>query len=320
MVKCKKIKKKALYGLIIIITIIGLGLFYSLKLYKEYKYKQTYEYKLIEHGYSLENAKNLLNYFKNDEKINDILKLPRNEEILKLIKEKYYIHKNLIRYLEYIDKNKKTSIKDIIAIVNVNRDYEYYEHDLDSNTNDNNLLIVNKYYNLKEDFEPNNLVTISSKYAYANNQITKEANDAYVSMWNAAFKENHKLIVNSSYRDYQEQDDVYKSIKLSKGEREADKVAARPGYSEHQSGLAIDVFEINNQLTGTFKDSPAYTWLKENAYEYGFIERYPEDKEYLTGYSFESWHWRYVGIDAAKIIQEEDITFDEYYAFYIDNK
>lgn len=319
MKKRKKLKKKVLYTGCIFILLIGIGTIFGIKTYKEYKYKQTYEYKLTEHGYTLENAKQLLNYYE-DKEIEQILAMPRNETILELIKEKYYIHKNLDRYLAYYEKNKETSFKDIIAIVNVNRDYDYYDHDIDSDIEKSNLLIVNKYYTLSENYEPENLVTISNQYAYANNKITAETNDAYVSMWNAAKEAGYKLIVNSSYRDYQEQDDVYKSIKMSKGEREADKVAARPGHSEHQTGLAIDVFEINNQLTGTFKDSEAYTWLKENAYLYGFIERYPENKEYLTGYSFESWHWRYVGTEVAKIIHEEDITFDEYYAYYIENQ
>ncbi len=320
MAKRKKLKKNVLYYSLGIIILLVLAIIFGTKTYKEYKYKQTYEYKLIEHGYSLENAKELLNYYKDNKQIESILNIPRNEAILKLIQEKYYIHKNLERYLSYLEKNKNKSLNDIIAIVNVNRDYEFYENDISTNSSDDTLLIVNKYYKLDENFEPNNLVTINNNYAYENNKITKDANDAYVSMWNAAKNDGYKLIVNSSYRDYKEQEDVYNNIKMYKGEREADKVAARPGHSEHQTGLAIDVFEINNQLTGTFKNSPAYTWLKENAHIYGYIERYPEEKEYLTGYSFESWHWRYVGLEAAKIIHEDNITYDEYYAYYIENK
>lgn len=319
MAKRRKLKKKVLQIGCLVIVLLVIGTIFGIKKYEEYKYKKTYEYKLTEHGYSLENAKKLLNYYE-DKEIENILSLEKNDYILDLVQEKYYIHKNLERYLNYIKSNKETSTADVIAIVNVNRDYEYYEHDINSNTSMSNLLIVNKYYTLSENYEPENIVPISNRYAYANNKITKEANDAYVSMWNAAKDAGYKLIVNSSYRNYKEQEDVYESIKISKGEREADKVAARPGHSEHQTGLAIDVFEINNQLTGTFKDSPAYTWLKENAHFYGFIERYPEDKEYLTGYSFESWHWRYVGTEAAKIIHDENITFDEYYAFYIEKQ
>lgn len=320
MAKRKKLKKKVIYIGLILIIIILFATIFGIKTYKEYMYKKTYEYKLIEHGYSLEDAKKILKHYKKNNEIEDILELPRNESILDFVKQKYYIHKNLERYLTYLKENEDTDLKDIVAIVNVNRDYEYYEHNIDSNTSNKILLNVNKYYTLSEDYVPDNLVSISNKYAYANNSIIEEANDAYVSMWNAAKEDGYTLIVNSSYRDYKDQEDVYESIKISKGEREADKVAARPGHSEHQTGLAIDVFEINNQLTGTFKDSPVYTWLKENAHTYGYIERYPENKEYLTGYSFESWHWRYVGTEAAKIIYDENITYDEYYAYYIENK
>lgn len=318
MVKRKKLKKKVIYTSLIIIILLSLSIIFGIKKYEEYQYKQTYEYKLIEHGYTLKTAQELLKYYKAT-KIETLLTIPANDIIIDLVQEKYYIHKNLERYLAYQEQNKDTNFTDIVAIVNVNRDYDYYEHDITTNIDDNELLLVNKYYTLNQDYEPDNLVNISSQYAYANNKITEEANDAYVSMWHAAKEAGYQLIVNSSYRNYKDQEDVYESFKMSKGEREADKVAARPGHSEHQTGLAIDVFEINNQLTGTFKNSPAYTWLKENAYKYGYIERYPENKEYLTGYSFESWHWRYVGVKAATTIHNENITYDEYYAYYYDN-
>lgn len=315
-----KLKKKVIHiGIIIIITAF-VGTFFALKFYKEYTYKQTYEYKLIEHGYSLEEAQKLISFYQKDSELNQILEMRKNTYILELIQEKYYIHKNLERYLAYSEKNKDTEKKDIVAIVNVNRDYEHYENIKEANPEQGILLNVNKYYKLNEEFEPENLTNINLQYAYSGNKITKEANDAYISMWNAANKEEIRLIVNSSYRNYASQETVYNNIKASSGTKGTDKVAARPGHSEHQTGLAIDVFEISNQSTSTFKESNAYLWLKENAYKYGFIERYPEEKEYLTGYSFESWHWRYVGEDAAKIIHEEDITFDEYYAFYIENQ
>lgn len=315
-----KLKKKVIYRGIIVLLILIVGSIVGLNFYNDYQYKQTYEYKLIEHGYSLEEAKSLVDYYKENEILDSLLTREKNTTILELIKEKYYIHKYLDRYLAYAEKNKETSIKDVVAIVNVNRDYDFYEHDIDTDIEKGILINVNKYYTLPENFEPIEISDISIRYSYAGNKMTKEANDAYVSMWNAAKAEGFTLIVNSSYRDFASQERVYNNIKASSGGKEADKVAARPGHSEHQTGLAIDVFEIGNQTTSTFKDSPAYTWLKDNAHLFGFIERYPEDKEYLTGYSFESWHWRYVGEEVAKIIHDENITFDEYYAYYIENQ
>ncbi len=315
-----KLKKKVLHIGIVAITILLIGSFLGIKSYKEFRYKQSYEYKLIEHGYSLEDAQTLLKFYKQESDLNHLLEIDKNTLILEFIKEKYFIHKNLDRYLTYAKKNKDTSNKDIVALVNVNRDYDFYEEIIESDSSKGNLVNVNKYYTLSENFEPENIKKISVQYSYAGNSITEEANDAYISMWKAAYQEGYKLIVNSSYRSYQSQEEVYNNIKNAKGTKEADKVAARPGHSEHQTGLAIDVFEINNQSTSTFKDSPAYTWLKENAYKFGFIERYPEEKEYLTGYSFEAWHWRYVGEEVAKVIHQENITFDEYYAYYIENQ
>lgn len=315
-----KLKKKVMYRGIVVLIILIVGSILGLNFYNDYQYRQTYEYKLIEHGYTLEEAKKLVDFYKEDEILNSILLREKNTTIVELIQEKYYIHKNLERYLKYKDKNKDTTIKDVIAIVNVNRDYEFYEQDIPTDTSLGILINVNKYYTLPNDFEPIDISDISIRYSYNGNKMTKEANDAYVSMWNSAKNEGLTLIVNSSYRDLATQERVYNNIKASSGMKEADKVAARPGHSEHQTGLAIDVFEVGNQATSTFKDSPAYTWLKNNAHLYGFIERYPEDKEYLTGYSFESWHWRYVGIEVATKMYEENITFDEYYAYYIENQ
>ncbi len=318
MKKRLRLKKKVLYiGIVSIVLIVG-GIILGVKVYNDYQYKKTYEYKLISHGYELEDAKEIVSFYNNSQDIEHILEIPKDNIILDLIKEKYYINNNLDRYLAYYSDNKDTSFSDIVAIVNVNRDYEDYEYDIESDISLGSALIVNKYYVLNSSYEPDSLTKISLRYSYDGNYITEEANDAYVDMWNAAKNDNLTLIVNSSYRSYESQERVYNNIKNSSGAKEADKVAARPGHSEHQTGLAIDIFELSNQSTSTFKDSSAYTWLLENAYKYGFILRYPEDKEYLTGYSFEAWHWRYVGVDIATIMHEEDITFDEYYAYYIE--
>ena len=137
-------------------------------------------------------------------------------------------------------------------------------------------------------------------------------------MFNDAKKENITLIINSSYRSYKEQEEVYNMYLTNKGEEYADKYAARPGHSEHQTGLAIDLttYGANGE---TFDQTDAFKWLENNAYKYGFILRYPKDKENITGYNYESWHYRYVGVETATKLKEENITYDEYYAYYIEN-
>ena len=243
----------------------------------------------------------------------------KNEHLIPLIQEKYYLNKNLEKYLAYLEENKDTSASDVVTLVNVHRDSNYYENRIPADVDKGILMNVNKYYYLSEEYEPVDLKKISIQYSYAGNNMIEVANDAFFDLCKKAEQEGLKLIVNSSYRDYKNQVITYNKIKATKGEREADKTAARPGHSEHQTGLSIDVFEKNNQSTLTFKDSESYTWLQNNAYEYGFIERYPEGKENITGYNAEAWHWRYVGVEAAKVIHDENITFDEYYAYYIEN-
>jgi len=182
-------------------------------------------------------------------------------------------------------------------------------------------MLVNKYYKLDETFEPNDLVTIKTDHSwgtYGENKIREEVYTAFKDMWNSALESDIYLMINSSYRPYNDQERVYNNYKNKNGESYADKIAARPGYSEHQTGLALDIFCTTNGSTKTFASSDAYKWLLENSYKYGFILRYPEGKENITGYAFESWHYRYVGKDLAKKIYDENITFDEYYAYYIE--
>ena len=90
---------------------------------------------------------------------------------------------------------------------------------------------------------------------------------------------------------------------------------AKPGYSEHQTGLAYD---IGSKSTNVFANSKEYQWMKDNAYKYGFIERFTQKYENLTGFRKEPWHYKYVGKDIAKYIHDNNISFEEYYAVYLD--
>lgn len=315
-----RIKKKVLYlgvFLLIFLLVIGVSIFLGTKYYKEKKYKETNEYKLIEHGYSLEEASDLLHFF-NEEEIKSILEIEKNTFIPVLIKEKYYLNKNLERYLDYFANHKEITTSEIVALVNVNRDMNDYEKQVDCNLDYGILINVNKYYTLPENYIPDNLTDISNRYAYANHKIIKEANDAYVALWQAAKEDGLTLIVNSSFRTHEAQEKMYNQVKNTKGTKVADKTVARPGNSEHQTGLSIDIFDVTNVSMTNYKETEVYSWLQENAYKYGFIERYPEGKENITGNNPEAYHWRYVGIEAAKTIHEENITFDEYYAYYVE--
>lgn len=317
----KKLKLKKQFKIIIIgIIIIIIASFIGIKKYKQYRYEQTYEYKLMQVGYKKEEA-NLLENVLDEDKLNEYINKNKDTTILNLINEKYFIYKNLDRYLKYLENNIKVSISDAVSYVNANRDFNYYEEIQDTDITQDTLMLVNKYYKLSEDYTPDDLVTISNNYSWGNDQKTRKiVYDAFLNMFNDALEEQIYLMVNSSYRDYESQNTVYNNYKNSKGEKYADSIAARPGHSEHSTGLCLDIFSKTNTNKNTFKDTTDYAWLKDNAHKYGFILRYPENKESITGYSFESWHYRYVGIEVATFIYENDLTFDEYYAYYIENK
>ena len=315
----RKLKKQVYYflaGIVAVIVIVILGI----NFYNDFQYKQTNEYKLIEKGYSEEDTKTILEKLSND-KISSILETEKNDNIVNLVKEKYFLEKNLDRYLSYLEEEEDTSFSDVVAIVNVHADSRWYEEEFQVDTSLNELMMVNKFYTLDETYTPENLVTIPLTYAYGNegdNQILDYAYEKFLDMWQAANDEGYYLMVNSSYRNYEEQQQTYDNLKNTVGERKADEIAARLGHSEHQTGLVVDMTSKNSPYSNEFADSEEYKWLKEHAHEFGFIERYPEGKTYLTGYNPESWHWRYVGVEAATTMYEENITYDEYYAFYIE--
>lgn len=318
MAKRKKLKKNIKITFVLII-IVSIGVILGVKKYNEYLYHQTNEYKLTEKGYSLDEAKLIVKklddsnqkYFVDNEK---------NDYIISLLKEKYFLEKNVNNYLEYKAKNKKKSYSDIVAIVNVHADKDWYDNKTvkETDLSKGNLILVNKFNYLKNDFEPNEITDIDINYSYANNRTSKETNDAYIKMAKAAKKDNIILLVNSSYRTYERQEQIYKEFYYSKGISYADAYAARAGYSEHQTGLAIDIFTSGRSTTSDFEESDAFKWLSVNAHKYGFILRYPKGKEYLTGYNYESWHYRYLGIDTATKVYNSGLTYDEYYAYYLE--
>lgn len=310
----KRYKLKKKIKIIIIFIIVLLGAFY---LYKDLTYKATYEYKLTKIGYSLKEVKLLKDNFDN-EKLGYLVSLEEKDDTLvELIQNKFYKKENYNRYMDYINKN-KYSVDKTVNDVNVNLDYYFYDLKLDADINKNHLILVNKYYLLPSSYEPENLVNISNDYAWQNtNKLNKDAFDSFKIMHNAAKDEGIYLMINSAYRSYNNQEEVYNYYTTKYDQKYADKIAARPGASEHQTGLAIDVFSMKDRVMKSFSSSPTYSWLKDNSYKYGFILRYPEGKENITGYDFESWHYRYIGVHHANKLYKLNITFDEYYANYL---
>ena len=312
-----RLKKKVKIGLILSILIV-VGVVFGVNKYKEYKYKQTNEYKLLTVGYNIDDVKVLLNQL-SDKDIEYFINNEINSDLVNIINEKYYLSKNLYDYLEYKKANSETSYSDVISIVNVGANREWYDSDYIKATDMSKeyLILVNKFNYLSNDYAPEDLSSISLNYAYSGHQVREEVNNAYLNMARMAKEDGITLLVNSSYRDYETQDEIYKEFYMSEGINYADSYAARPGHSEHQTGLSLDIFTKGFSTTDDFEQSDAYNWLINNSYKYGFILRYPKDKEYLTGYNYESWHYRYLGIDVATKVYESGLTYDEYYAFYL---
>ena len=309
----RKVKKGPIKFFIFVILFLVIGI----SITKYIEYRNSYKFKFKELGYNEEQIKKLEEL--NTETKDYILTLKKNNYIVKLIDQKYFIEKNLKKYLDY-KKNDNKSISDVVAIVNVGADNDWYTKTKKTNIELKELMLTNKFYYLDKSYNSDNMVKVSNTYSYGEDQmLTKETFDAFKEMWKSAKSENLNLIINSSFRSYEDQEEVYNFYKSTKGEEAADLIAAHPGFSEHQTGMAIDI-QTYKSSAKTFENFDEFKWLEKNAYKYGFILRYPKDKEYLTGYEYESWHWRYVGKEAAKYIQENKITFDEYYAYFIEGK
>ena len=259
-------------------------------------------------GYSKEEINTIVEKLSESD-ITKILNMDYNKNLVSIINEQYYIPDNLERYLTYSNKNE--NIKDVISIVNVGADSDWYTNTKEANVDEGIKMLVNKFHYLKDDYLPDDIVPISNWYAYDGHSIKKEVYDKYVSMWKAANEQGLRLLVNSSYRTFEDQQNEY--------DMSNDDYASRPGFSEHQTGLALDI--VTDDIIGNeFENTDEFKWLQENAHLYGFILRYPKDKEYITGYNYESWHYRYVGKELATKVKESGLTYDEYYAYYCEYK
>ena len=217
------------------------------------------------------------------------------------------------------DINNKDSISNNVASINSKNSDETTSEDINllyNNSNDEYLVLVNKEHSLEENYEPSDLVipniplqTSSDMTAHVRYQVAVELEN----MFNDAKKDGINLIGISGYRSCDYQTTVYNDAVANEGVVAADSYVAHPGHSEHQTGLSIDILSSEySTLDEGFENTDAFKWLSENINNYGFIIRYPKGKEDITGYSYEPWHLRYVGKNAAKEITENQLTLEEY--------
>ena len=180
------------------------------------------------------------------------------------------------------------------------------------------ILLVNKQHPLDKDYVPDDLVVPDVKFSFSGEdqkkQLQRVAAEALEKLFAAAEEDGIELRAVSGYRSYSRQKSIFEYNAGIKGEKEANRTSARPGESEHQTGLAMDVSaaSVNYALEETFGETVEGIWLKEHAPEYGFIIRYPQEKEDITGYKYEPWHLRYLGVEIAKFVTEQGLTLEEY--------
>ena len=221
------------------------------------------------------------------------------------------------RYQSYQQQHPELAEEDVITYVNIGLDQEFYTNTKPTSFLNSNQILVNKYHYVDQNYVPDNLVALPTTYAKSGISLVEEAKTALESLMAAAQAEGYRLHVTSAYRSYDYQQNLYDRYVAQDGKEAADTYSARAGSSEHQTGLAVDLDNTKSDYT-LFEQTPEYTWMQDNASKYGFILRFPKGKESITGYQFEAWHYRYVGIDLAQKIKSSGLTFEEYYARYLD--
>ena len=282
------------------------------------KETQNYILKLDSKGYKKSTIDYLIRNI-NGKQMTEFLARPYKKDYESLIENDLFEYSKFDRYLSYQKKHKDLKIDEIVYRIELNLDKTYYEDSVIIKNPDDITVLTNKYLEIPEDYEPKDLVDMDSKYAnnlYGQKKLRKEAYEQFVKMVDAAKEDGVTFYAESAYRSFEYQKTLYKEYVYSNGQEKADKYAAKPGFSEHELGLAVDLANI---WTITTKGEE-YKWLSKNAHNYGYIFRYKEEWEDITGYAAESWHIRYVGKDIATDVVKKNMSYEEYYIKFIANK
>lgn len=264
-----------------------------------------------------------------DYSYNNIMALMKSATLdnFKMLVDNQYSYKTISPYLnikgmlfndlpEYLKSNQEplqtvlsVSYPMIDAAKKSNRVYEIIEPD-------NLLLLIKKGFVLPDNYEPNDLTVPNIPIAPDNshNKLRKAASEALETMYQEALKEDYHLVLNSGYRSFKEQQEIYDEYFKRYDEVTASGLVAVPGSSEHQLGLGVDLTSqsVIDKQRMVFGDTKEYQWVVKNAYKYGFILRYPKNRSNITGTANEPWHLRYVGKDVAKVIYDNNWTLEEY--------
>ena len=219
--------------------------------------------------------------------------------------------------IQELDLNQKLNLKNISnETTKVSGEKEFVK----TKSASRDILLVNKNNSLAGNYLPLNLIVPAVPFSFEGFQEKKlmqeQAAEALEELFTEAQADNIDLYAVSGYRSYQRQESIFKRQVARYGLLQANQVSARPGESEHQTGLAMDVTspQVNFKLVQDFGTTKAGQWLQEHAAQFGFIIRYPTGKEEITGYQYEPWHIRYVGTKVAQKIVSRGLTLEEYLA------
>jgi len=268
---------------------------------------------LLKIGYSTSDVSIILAHGSNE----DVALFAKKEKV-KYLEEFYTIDYAKLnyydRYVLYSDETGEDE-ETTVLYVNLDLDKENYVDPTivkDFSTD----MVVNKHRKLEEDFIPD-LTRIDSDYASNDDmEASRIAVNAFIEMHDAAKKKDLDLVINSAFRSYDEQIKITETYRDLYGDKYVENYVAKPGFSEHQTGLAFDIGSRNSNV---FAESEEYAWIKDNAHKYGFILRFSKKDEDITGFRSEPWHYRYVGKKIATYIYENNITLEEYYVKFLDN-
>jgi D-alanyl-D-alanine carboxypeptidase len=245
-------------------------------------------------------------------------------ELLEFKSLPYYDVSKQSRYIDYKIKNSELSREDIMTQVDIGIDKSQYVNVTVIDDEYNVNILVNKYNKLPNKFVPKSLKKLPRNYVRegaSNAYLRSDAYSAFIKLCNDAVKAGYRLYASTAYRDVRRQESFYNAYVENEGggdigQKEADKYSARPGFSEHQTGLAIDV--IKGDRDAHIEREPVYKWYRDRLHKYGFILRYPDGKQKVTGYEiWEPWHLRYLGVELATKVYNSGLSYDEYYVRYI---
>lgn len=269
--------------------------------------------KLLDKGYSNSDVSIILTHG-DDSDVSEFAKRDR----VKYLEEFYeYPYAKIKYYDRYVQYSYETGEDEKTTVLHIGLNMDKKEYDDAINIKRfSYMMLVNKYHYLSDDFIPIDLVEVPEDYRGSDAVLANStALKSMIQLIEAANVEGLKPVIADCYRSHEDMVEIAEFYRKWYGDSYVDNYIAKPGYSEHQTGLS---FDMASATVKTFSNSNEYKWMVDNAHKYGFIARFTKRGESLTGYRAEAGHFRYVGKEAAEYIYKNRITFEEYYVSFLD--